>query len=165
MLHPYYLLSSTTHNQRLKALFCSRFLLYNTRWWSVHIWAVLCILIISNLGLSLWETMLQPKKKKDFSCATFPCQEVKGFSSGAVLLLLGFMIFLLSEAHILLQCRVWSLILYTLIYANKHKTMCWSSPFVFMWPCCRQSTGTFPLPPAFLNLLLSSLTVLRYIRT
>lgn len=112
MLHPYYLLSSTSHNQRLKPLFCSRFLLYNTRGWSVHIRAVLCILIISDLGLSLWETMLQliGKKKKEFSCVTFSCQEVKRFSCGALLLLSGFIIFLLSTAHILLQCRAWSLI-------------------------------------------------------
>lgn len=50
------------------------------------------------------------REKKEFSCVTFSCQEVKRFSCGALLLLSGFIIFLLSTAHILLQCRAWSLI-------------------------------------------------------
>lgn len=63
MLYPYLPYPSQLPSPEAEIGFLtSGFLLYNTRGWSVHILAVLCILIISDLRLSLWESTLLTEK-------------------------------------------------------------------------------------------------------
>lgn len=118
MLHSYYLLSPAIRDWNWGCFFfCFRCLLYNTRGWSVHILAVLCILIISDFlcGSAFYNLL-----KKTCSCYFSHARRKMEFSWGTVLIIF-FLHFLVYSSY---SAPVWCVVIHTLTHmqTNKHAT-------------------------------------------